>query len=168
MKKFFLLLLGLMIFTVSHSFAQDNQTSLGLRIGPYYGITLKHFLKEDRALEGILATRKGGFSVTGLYEVHTNAFSAKRLKAFGGIGGHINIFDDYRDDYWRWDDDDDDGVKFGDESYVTAGLDMIIGLEYTFKDLPFSIGVDWKPAINFIGDHGFSANQLALSIRFIF
>lgn len=168
MKQLFFLLIGLILSSTTLS-AQDYKTSLGLRISPYYGVTFKHFIKSDRALEAILSTRKGGVSFTGLYEVHTPAFSANRLQAFGGIGGHINIFRDRYNDFWDWDNDKyDNRIRLDDEHRLSIGIDMILGLEYTFTDLPFNLSVDWKPALNLIGDYGISANQFALSFRFIF
>ncbi len=41
-----------------HSFAQaDYKTSVGARLAPASGITLKHFIAEKASLEGIFATR---------------------------------------------------------------------------------------------------------------
>ena len=162
----------LFLFALTVVKGQDYQTSLGLRIGAYPGLTIKHFLNSNRALEGILLTRKGGASITGLYEIHTPAFKAERLQAYGGIGGHINFFERHNGRYWRWDKDDryddESGINIGDETYIAIGVDMILGLEYTFVDLPFNLGVDWKPALNIIGDFGLSTNQFAISFRFVF
>lgn len=168
MKHLILLLFSLVMFSSKPLLAQDYKTALGLRIGPYYGVTLKHFLqKEGRAIEGILMTRNEGFSITGLYEAHTTAFSVERLTAYGGIGGHVNFFEHKNNDDWDWD-DEDDSIKAGDNTYMSMGIDMILGLEYTFSKLPFNLSLDWKPALNLIGDYGISTNQFALSIRFVF
>lgn len=160
---------ALLVFSLTSLGAQDYKTSAGLRIGSYYGLTIKHFIKSDRALEGILLTRNGGANFTGLYEIHTPAFSAERLKAYGGIGGHISVFD--RDNnrwYWYRGNGNREGVFFGDNSQLAIGVDMILGLEYTINTLPFNISIDWKPALNIIGDSGLSTNQIALSFRFVF
>jgi hypothetical protein len=50
------------------SFGQDYRTSLGLRAGIPYGLTVKHFLSKTNAVEGTLASSWGGFVITGLYE----------------------------------------------------------------------------------------------------
>jgi hypothetical protein len=73
------------------------------------------------------------------------------------VGGHVGFFDDY-----EWDDDNDD---YNDRSTV-AGIDLILGFEYTFPQAPFTIGLDYKPAFNFIGDNRIWADGLALNLRF--
>ena len=67
MRKF-LLVLFLSIAFSSVTIAQDYRTGIGLRAGVPYGLTIKHFLTKSNALEGILASRWGGFIITGLYE----------------------------------------------------------------------------------------------------
>lgn len=158
----------ILFYCTIHLSGQDYQTGLGLRVSPYYGVTLKHFIQPERALEGILVTRRGGFSLTGLYEIHTQAFKVPRLNAYGGIGGHINIFQSDNRQYWNWGDDDGDGIRLSDRSRMAIGIDLIIGMEYTLEDLPFNFGIDWKPGLNIIGDQGGNLDQLALSLRFIF
>ncbi|MBG0859795.1 MAG: hypothetical protein IQL11_09845, partial [Bacteroidales bacterium] len=67
MKKT-ILILALTMFLVVSSFGQDYRTSLGLRAGYPYGLTVKHFLNKTNAIEGVLASSWGGFVITGLYE----------------------------------------------------------------------------------------------------
>lgn len=172
MRNFLPLLLIVMLLGMNPLQAQDYKTSLGLRIGPYYGVTFKHFVEDTRAIEAILVTRRGGVGLTGLYEIHTPAFKVERLKAYGGIGGHVNVFNRYDSEFWGWDriypGDRVGGIELGDENIMNLGLDMILGLEYTFTGLPFNLSLDWKPAINLIGNYGLSADQFAVSFRFIF
>lgn len=55
-------------------------TGLGLRGGYTSGISIKHFVRSNAALEGILGTRWEGFSLTGLYEWHKpNALGVRQL-----------------------------------------------------------------------------------------
>ena len=167
MNRIYTLLIFLFLLS-GPLFSQDYSTAIGLRLGPYYGLTVKHFIASDRALEGILATRRGGFGITGLYEIHRPAFQTERLKAFTGFGGHLNVFDHGDRRYWEWDDDDDNNRNFNaGDTRLALGVDFIIGLEYTLTDLPINIGLDWKPALNLIGDFGLSLNQLGASVRFV-
>ena len=46
-------------------------TALGVKIYPT-GITIKSFIKPDRALEGIAYFYNYGFRATGLYEIHSD------------------------------------------------------------------------------------------------
>lgn len=139
--------------------AQDYRTGIGLRGGFESGLTVKHFTREKSALEFILASRWRGFEITALYEVHNQAFNTERLKWFIGFGGHVGFWNgDYTYRYW------------GDRgsSYTVVGIDGILGLEYSFSEVPINIGLDWKPAFNFVGYSGFWADGGALSIRYIF
>ncbi|HEX7411710.1 MAG TPA: hypothetical protein VF298_06165 [Bacteroidales bacterium] len=62
-----LFILTFSILTISISKAQEYKTGLGFRLGPYQGITVKHFIDRGSAIEGILATQYGGFYIAGLY-----------------------------------------------------------------------------------------------------
>ena len=56
--------------------AQSNyRTALGLRLNGGAGLTVRHFLNDDRSLEGILYTRWGGVNLTGLYQVSYPVFN---------------------------------------------------------------------------------------------
>jgi len=155
MKRIVLTLL-LTVGIASFVNAQDYKTGVGLRGGLGYGVTLKHFLGEKAAVEGILATRWGGFEVTGLYEIHNVAFEVDNLKWYYGGGAHIG--------FWGSD------VSWGTTgaAYTVIGIDGILGIEYSFTEAPINIGLDWKPAINLVGYSGFWGDTFALSIRYIF
>jgi len=158
MKKFgFTIVLVLSSFLIGN--AQDYNTGIGLRGGFANGITIKHFISQNAALEGIIATRWSGLELTGLYEYHGRAFNVERLKWYVGFGGHVGFWNgDYTRKYWG-----DPGT-----SYIVIGLDGILGLEYSFSEVPFNIGIDWKPSFNVFGYKGFWADGGALSIRYIF
>ena len=137
--------------------AQDYVNAIGLRGGLSQGITFKHFISTTDAVEGILATRWGGFNITGLYERHMGAFDVERLYFYYGAGAHLGF---WNGDANPWFDDNN--------SYTVLGIDGILGLEYVFTEIPFNIGLDWKPGFNLIGYTGFWGDELALSFRFMF
>jgi hypothetical protein len=156
MKKFLLSTLfaaGLFLF----GNAQDYNTGIGLRGGFANGLTIKHFVSNKAAVEGIIASRWRGLELTGLYEIHNQAFQTERLKWYIGFGGHVG--------FWNG-----DNAKWGNAgtSYTVIGLDGILGLEYSFVEVPFNISIDWKPALNFYGYSGFWADGGAISFRYIF
>lgn len=139
--------------------AQDYNTGIGLRGGFSNGVTIKHFVSPKTAFEGIISSRWKGVELTGLYEVHGWAFNTDRLKWYIGFGAHVGFWNGVNTSkYWG-----DPGT-----SYTVVGVDGILGLEYSFYEVPFNIGIDWKPAYNFIGYSGFWADGGALSIRYIF
>jgi hypothetical protein len=158
MKKSIVVILIAFCF-LSVSTAQDYNTGIGLRAGFSNGLTIKHFISQKSALEGILSSRWRGFELTGLYEVHNQAFNTERLKWFIGFGGHVGFWNgDYTYKYW--------GER--DRNYTVIGLDGILGLEYSFVEVPISLSLDWKPAFNLSGYSGFWVDGGALSIRYIF
>lgn len=137
--------------------AQDYKTGVGFRGGLSYGLSVKHFLNEKAAVEGLIQTRWSGFDITGLYEIHAPAFDVEKLRWYYGGGAHIGF---WNGQYVSW-------GTYG-TSYTLIGIDGILGIEYSFSEAPINIGLDWKPAINLTGHSGVVGDGGALSIRYIF
>ncbi len=156
MKKILLTITFVLMVTV-YSAGQDYNTGVGLRLGFSNGLTVKHFLGHRSAVEGILVTRWRGFEITGLYELHNQAFDIENLNWYFGFGGHIG--------FWNG-----DNTPWGERAtnYTLIGIDGILGIEYDFREIPINIGLDWKPAVNLTGYNGFWPDGGALSIRYIF
>ncbi len=156
MKKLFFVSLLLVLF-VTPSQAQDYKTSLGIRAGLPVGVTVKHFLNDTYALEGIFASRWGGFVVTGLYEVERWTGNYPALNWYWGGGAHLGT----------WAQGYNPNVN---ATYTGAviGIDGVIGLEYTFDELPLNLSLDLLPSINLIGFTGWGGINGALSIRYVF
>lgn len=157
MKKI-VLALTLIISMTALSYAQDYQTAVGIRGGLSNGITAKKFLGDKSAVEGILSTRWSGFNITGLYEIHSdNAFDVERLNWYYGVGGHIGF---WNGTYTTW--------GTAGTSYTVIGIDGIIGMEYNFMEIPINISLDWKPALNLVGNREFWPDGGAASVRYYF
>ncbi|MEX2370959.1 MAG: hypothetical protein WD578_08135 [Bacteroidales bacterium] len=157
MKKYLLAFI-VMVTMTAFSNAQDYSTGIGLRGGLANGITIKHFIGGNSALEGIVTTRWQGFNITGLYELHSmQVFDVNRLNFYYGLGGHIGF---YNGTYTSW------GTV--GTSYTVIGVDGILGLEYNFVEVPINLSVDWKPALNLIGNTEFWPDDGAFSVRYIF
>jgi hypothetical protein len=156
MKKIFLTL-SLAACFIAVVNAQDYKTGIGLRGGLYNGLTIKHFISQSSAIEGLISTRWSGFELTGLYEIHNQAFDVERLNWYYGAGAHIASYNG-------------NNTSWGNAgtSYLIIGIDGILGIEYNFKEIPINIGLDWKPALNIIGYSHFFGDGGALSIRYIF
>ena len=155
MKKFVLTFFTA-ISIVAFVSAQEYHTGIGIRAGFSSGLTIKHFKNRKVALEGLLTTRRQGFDITGLYEVHNKAFDTDHLNWYYGGGVHIGF---YNGNYVSW---GNSGT-----TYTVVGLDGILGLEYTFDEIPINLGIDWKPALNLIGYTGFWSEG-AISARYVF
>ncbi len=147
----FALMMGLGL--LNESKAQTYATGIGLRAGVSNGLTVKHFIQSDVALEGILHTRWEGLVITGLYEVHKNIREVRGLRWFYGGGAHIGSWNSRSDKY---------------PGTTILGIDGIIGLDYKFADAPINLSLDYKPAFNIINGGGFWGDEVALSIRFTF
>jgi hypothetical protein len=151
-KSIFTILLAISI--VSFTNAQDYKTGVGLRGGFSSGLTIKHFVSEKTAFEGLLSTRWQGFEITGLYEIHNQAFEVEHLNWYYGFGAHIGSYNR-------------NNVPWGTSGAI-IGIDGILGIEYNFSEAPINIGIDWKPSFNFFGNSQFWGDGGALSIRYIF
>jgi hypothetical protein len=147
----FVLLIGL---TVN---GQDYKTSLGLRAGVPWGVTVKHFFSKANAVEGILASRWQGFVVTALLENEHWTGAYPGFNWFWGAGAHVGF----------WDAGNNPNLN---SSYTGSviGLDGILGLEYTFDEIPLNLSLDILPTVNLIGSTGWGGINGALSIRYVF
>lgn len=152
----FTLILSIAFFTLA---AQDYNQSAGLRGGSLNGLTYKQFLGSESAFEGIVYTRWRGIQVTGLYEIHANAFEVDKLQWYYGAGAHLGLFSGYKDHPFF-------DEKDRNESFMLLGVDAIIGIEYTIEEIPLVVGIDWKPEFNLVGHQGFWFGDTSLSIRY--
>ena len=185
MKKILLTsFISALLLNVSHLSAQQSassdggqqgyKTGIGLRLGWEGGISLKHFIKERRAIEGIASFGWGyrGFRLTGLYEIHKRFPDVDGLDWYFGFGAHVGAYaghyfgyygysgGGYYDKQGRW---HPSGYR---SMYPVVGIDGVLGLEYQIEDVPLTIGLDIKPYINIIG-WGSQFADGALTVRYI-
>jgi len=148
------------LFTIGGN-AQPYNTSAGIRLGLFNGLTVKHFIEPDRALEGLLSWRWDGFVVTGLYEFQKplNIEGVSNLDWYIGGGAHIGFWG--ANNYYY-------GPADRVNSYTVGGLDFILGMEYTFDEVPITLSLDWKPAFNIFGDSHWWGDGGAFSVRYVF
>lgn len=151
--------IAILIIISGSLFSQNYNTAIGLRGGLFNGITAKHFIGKETAIEGLVTGRWGGFNITGLYQMYEPAFNAKGLYWYYGGGVHAGFFDENEID-WNGRDDNDGGFVFG--------VDGIVGIEYNFQKIPFNISLDWKPTLNFIGWTGLWLDAGGISVRYKF
>lgn len=148
-------------------------TGIGIRFGGWEsGLTVKHFIKSGIAIEGILSSgwHYRGTRITGLYEIQKPISGAAGLSWFYGFGGHLGL---YNESYWYKGDCRDGQYEYQGRWYncdgtrATLGIDGIIGLEYHFGEIPFTIGLDIKPSIDLVG-WGSRFGDSAFSLRYAF
>lgn len=120
--------------------AQDYKTAVGLKFGGYEnGVSAKYFTTSDVALEGLLGFRSHGMVITGLYEIHQEAFGVKELKFYYGAGAHIGAIGSGL--YRRFNGDD----EYYNSSHILLGVDGVLGLEYVIPQSPIAVSLDLNP-----------------------
>lgn len=131
-------------------------TAIGIRGGYTSGITLKHFVNSQAAVELIVgASRWRGTSITGIYEWHKkNALEVPELSWVYGVGARLGFYDGrYYYDGYRGPCNDPRNPKcpayWDDRAFAAIGIVGIGGLEYKFKDAPLTIGIDLIPYFYF-------------------
>ncbi|HSB93970.1 MAG TPA: hypothetical protein VLC28_12680 [Flavitalea sp.] len=139
----------------SQSTGSSYTTAVGVKIYPG-AITIKHFYKENVALEGLLSFWDHGFRFTGLYEFHGNIADIEGFKWYIGPGAHLGFYDnDYKNDH----ENDDVGVDLG--------IDGVLGVDYKIKGAPINLSLDWQPSFTIISDTEFRSWG-GLGVRFTF
>ena len=160
MKKFLLGCLVL-IAVVSVNAQELNKgtsytTAVGLKMYPG-ALSVKHFIADGRAVEGLAFLSQDGFRLTGLYEIHNDLGSVEGLQWYIGGGAHMGIWSDS----WK--------AQFPTRnSGVSIGVDGVIGLDYKIKGAPLNLSFDWQPSFNFIGYNYFESAWGGLGIRYTF
>ena len=158
MRKFILLAFVLISAFVSSAQKTGStyRTALGLKFWPG-GITLKHFVADNRALEGIGYFWGHGFRFTGLYEIHGDINGAAGLKWYVGPGAHIGV---YNDTWYH-------GSHVYADGAVSFGIDGVLGLDYKITGAPINLSLDFQPSFEILS-HPYFSGWGGLAIRYTF
>lgn len=146
------------VATADTASAQQYRTAIGLRAGTSAGFDVKHFVNRYNAIEGLVESRWNGVNFVGLYEWQKGPIDSNGIEWFIGVGGHIGTWNTRHYNPW-----------FNEpypRSYHVAGVDGIIGLEYTFRDVPINLAVDYRPSFNITEYTGFWLDNVGLSVRY--
>lgn len=138
---------------------QEYQTAIGLRLGYPASVTLKHFLDDSHAVEVYAGTRGWStyrwYHVAGAYQFHKEIEDLDGLRYY--FGGGASVF------FWNYD------FERAGLSSTSLGIQGYVGLDYTFKDLPINLTLDWIPTL-YLGDAfttGFAGGFGTLGVRYI-
>jgi len=134
----------------SRSYSSTSyKTALGVKFYPG-AISLKHFVNDQAALEGLGYFWDRGFRITGLYEIHGDINGAPGLKWYVGPGAHVGFYN----------------TKWGGGS--SFGVDGVLGLDYKINVAPINLSLDWQPSFEFGDGRGFTGNWGGFAIRYTF
>ncbi len=172
--------ISLLILTVllSTSFLSNGQNTLsgpaamsktymaaGLRFGVTSGATVKGFIGNGQAIEGILGVWRHGITTTALYEKYIPLVERPGFHWFYGVGGHL-AFETSNPVFER------SNPVFGRPYYgrsVGLGVDGIIGIEYKPRTLPIAFSMDAKPFMEINTSGGFWGSlDPAVGVKVIF
>lgn len=177
-----MLLTTFILVGANHTYAQKNyNTSIGGRLGPSYGFTVKHFLSERVAFEGLVTSRyfgayrvgpglpRGygyshwnstpGINLTALFEWHFPIGNVKGFNWFIGGGAHVGVWGGYADH---------PHFNENDRPYILTGVDFVGGIEYTFLKIPLTLQADIKPSFHFFEYLGVWYDEAAITARYAF
>ena len=152
-----LIIISLMMASLK-SYSQPYATGIGFRLGGISsGITVKHYLNTNSALEGILSFGRHSMLITGLYEKHQPFPDADGLSWYYGGGAHLGFVNSnygYYDFYYG-SHGNHSNFNDGDATFSLGG-DFILGLDYKFENAPINLAIDVKPFIDIIpGFYGY-------------
>lgn len=168
--KFFLIAM-IVLASLAADAQQLYDKSAGIRLGHTSGVTYKKFFVEDEAIELMLSGRNDGMQFTAIYQFHEPmdlAFN-DRFYFHYGIGGHIG--------YEKFDDlakvlSNSEGTEFlyEERSFYVMGVDVDLGVEYRWLEVPVTFGFDLKPYYNFIGMRYSRTTfwDAAISLKYVF
>jgi hypothetical protein len=140
----------------AQSMGRNYTTALGVKFYPG-AVSIKCFVKDNNAIEGLGSFWEWGGRITGLYEIHGPVKGAPGLKWYAGPGIHVGFWNTaYK-------------KRYGNSgSYI--GIDGVLGLDYKINKAPVNLSLDWQPSWNF-GNYffsGFDGNWGGLAIRYTF
>lgn len=157
MRSILLLLLCMLgtLLTRAQTGRTPYQTAIGVKIYPG-SISVKHFFAPNKAGEGLLYFWNYGMRATSLYEIHGDFQEVDGLRWYIGPGAHIGFWNST----WR-------AIYPARQSGIALGVDGVIGLDYTIKNAPINVSLDWQPSFNIIGYSYFEGAWGGIGIRYI-
>jgi len=148
------LLLGASINTFAQGGRKPYSSAIGGRIEinkseTYFGPTYKHYLDFNKSYELMALTDfDHGVEFYGLMQ-YNGTIPDLPQKLRWVLGGGVNL-----------------GSWTGD-SFV-LGLTGMMGIEYSFDEIPLNLGLDWKPVFNLVTENHdrFWPSKIGISVRY--
>ena len=164
MKRLLLILVFIVIS--SYAFSQEFRNAAGIRAGYTGGIEYRIYTDDINSYKFLLGWRNHGALIHALKEWHmTDLFTfTDQLTFVYGAGVHMG--------YERW---DQQYFSYNTSYYNTrtafiAGIDGLAGLEYLFREVPVSLGLEVKPYFDLFGREFFDLQlfDFAFTVKYHF
>lgn len=135
----------------NHLSAQDYKLAMGIRFSTATptlnnSFSVKYFMNETDAVEGLISFGQGRFGLGGLFERHQLIGGTPALTWFYGGGAYLGF---------------EDRTTF-------LGPTGVVGLDYKFQNAPINLSLDWKPELDIIPSINFIPDAFGLTARFTF
>ena len=135
----------------NHLSAQDYKVAMGIRFSSASptlnnSVSVKYFMNETNAVEGLISFGNSRFGIGGLFEKHQLIGATPAFTWFYGGGAYIGI----------------------EDHNTFVGPTGIVGLDYKFQNAPLNLSLDWKPELDISPNINFVPDAFALTARFTF
>lgn len=156
-KTIFAMAIAMLSFIGAIS-AQNYQSAIGARLGSPLAVSYKMFLSEPAAIEffGGLGYYAGDayLNANAAYEHHIPFSNTDGLSWYFGGGGGVSL--------WSG------ALRPASAPGASINLLGVLGLDYTFRDIPLNLSIDWMPTF-ILGDYrgGFRYGYGALAARYV-
>lgn len=135
--------------------AASNTFGIGFILGDPSGFTAKYFISGNDAIDaGIGPSGRDGFYLYADYLRHfRNVFPVSELSLYAGAGVGLH--------------DHDEESKHHEEDEVSLEARLLLGIAYTFSQVPIEVFLELAPALEFIPDIDFDLRG-GLGARYYF
>ncbi len=147
-RKILLLLTFILIAGMPALRAQSGDV-VGVRFGGFNAIQYKHYLDEQRSLEGRFGLNRKNRAIKLLFQFEQPASMLYRDKLFFYYGFGLHTGYQRNENSWEF-----PGVNIP-RFFPALGFDAVLGTEYRLSILPVSVGVDFNPSFEIFAPFNF-------------
>ena len=137
------------VFTTMMFWSQVKAQELGLRFGDVLGNNVAidgvFSLGEFSRVHGNLSFGNRGVGIEALWNFIYRPLGEEAFHWYAGVGPSLLIGDPF-----------------------VLGVSGEIGLEYTFREVPISLSLDWRPRVDIVETTDFRAGGFGLNVRYVF
>jgi len=140
-----LILIASTILFIASLHAQPYNNAVGIRAGYSSGLNFRHLNDDHQVWEGQFLFNPVGFQFSALFEYQFTPHDKKRVYYYTGAG----LFGG------NWEEED------------CAGIAVSFGAEYVFREVPLTIGLEWKPMVKLYNGFDYVIPDVGMTVRFV-